>query len=633
MWIPFSAALHSGAQSLSQYFKPAASDPAQDLPDGVAFTGRGALEGQQIAVPLSGESPEAGDVARLPPQVQQALQQSGGDGRAQMQTRLEPAADLSPLYVPRPLSLAANGRVIEMLQAHALAAGSVLSSDQIAGYVALGEHALHAIAQIRSPQGQESAPMPTQLPVAGGLFLSANQEVMRAISWYVVACAAQQDVNRQAEGITHQIDGKTITDLTIAGAYVFKDTHHAIYDFMNHYPAVYSRISTHFNERSDSALLAYGNAVQRGIEDYQQRLPGEGGTILFDKLKGGEIFFKFEHSGMPTMASAGKVDDQGQGGAGSYGVAQRVGSHSLSFLWTRMYPSPGVERKEHVYKGLLENAVHRPFLVLVRQAQSLGLLEAQGTPDQYAKQSKNQGLPYLEQVLDQLEAKLTEAEPTPEQEELRQSLMALQSRIFGVKDTLGAQSNHLGIVRRGAETHVDLNPANLDLQRAQQGFVRPGGTSNAELPSLTRLEEICDGDAAAASWLSRFASQMSAAPLRDYLRNELLGAAGSGVELIGGTETLAIAREAQGVELQWDFAYRKQDDVPLQIRRKDTLWTMRDDATLEASIRLRFEGLDAFDAGRPPVPAVIQPLACSVQNFELAQVFDQEFDAEVIDPD
>lgn len=632
MGIPFSAVLRSGAQFLSLYSTPAAAAP-QAAPDAAVFTGQGALQGQQIGVPLSAEAPEAGDAAQLPPQVQRALRESGGDGQAQTLAGLQPAADLSPLYVPRPLSLATNARVIEMLQAHAKAAGSALSSEQIAGYVALGEHALHAIAQIRAPEGQAAAPMPEQLPVAGGLLLSANLEVMRAISWYVVACAAQQDANRQAAGMDDQIGGKTITDLTIAGAYVFKDPHHAIYDFMNHYPAVYSRISTHFNERSESPLLAFGQADQRGMEDYEHRLPGEGGTILFDKLRGGEMFFKFEHAGMPTMESAGRLDDQGLGGASSYEVAQRVGSHAFSFVWTLMYTAPGVERKEHVYKGLLESEVHRPFLELVRQAQLLGLLDAQDTADQHAKQSKNQGLPHLEQTLARLGARLEESEQAPEHMELRLSLAALQRRISEAKRMLGAQSDHLGIVRRGAETHVDLNPANADLQRAQLGFVQPAGTSDAEVPSLSALWAICGGNAAAAVWLRDFSRRMSAAPLLEYLRNEMLGAAGSNAELVGGTATLAITRQAHGVELQWNFAYRKQDGAPLQIRREGQLRTLRDDARLEASIRLRFAGLDAFDAGKPPVPTVIQPLAYSVQNFELGQVFDQEFDAELIEPD
>lgn len=43
------------------------------------------------------------------------------------------------------------------------------------------------------------------------------------------------------------------------------------------------------------------------------------------------------------------------------------------------------------------------------------------------------------------------------------------------KELLGAQSNHLGIVRLGAETHVDLNPPRAHLQQALDGLSRLQG--------------------------------------------------------------------------------------------------------------------------------------------------------------
>lgn len=300
---------------------------------GVAVNGTGALQGQQISVPVSTAAPEPGDGAGLPPQVQHVLAQPEEDLHRQMHAQLQPPPDLKPLSVPRPLSLATNARVIGMLEAHALAAHTCLERHEIVAYVALGERALRAIEQIRTGAGRESTPMPMRLSLAGGT-LTPNLEVMRAISWYLVACAAQQDANREAQGVCNQIGDQLITDLTISGSYVFKDPHHALYDFMNHYPGVYSRISTHFNERSESARSG-SQADQRGIEDCENRLPGENGSILFDKLTQGEIFFKFEHAGMPTMTSAGEVDDLGKGGASTQQVLQRVASHSMSSTFSR----------------------------------------------------------------------------------------------------------------------------------------------------------------------------------------------------------------------------------------------------------------------------------------------------------
>ncbi len=659
MGITFSVALHAGGQPPPQHSTPSPPQPAPDAQTGTMVDGNGALQGQQIGVPVAGEPPKAGDTADLPHQVQQVLLQPGENLQAQV------PAGLSSLYVPQPLTLATNALVIDMLCAHAEAAGSVLARDEITGYVALGERAVQAISQIRQREGDAEVSMPQRLQMENGILLSAQLEVMRAISWYVVACAAQQDANRQACGVESQIGGKVITDLTIAGSYVVKDPHNAIYDFMNHYPGVYARISTHFNERSDSALLAYGHADQRGIEDYQNRLPGEGGTILFDRLKDGEIFFKFEHDGVPTLASA-RALERGQGGATDLEVAYRVGSHTLSFLWTLMYASPGVERKEHVYKGLLEAQVHRPFLELVRNAQALGMLEQGASEAQHARQSKAQGLPHLERTLAQLEAKLGDQALTEELAALRLSLAGLKETIGQAKLILGAQSDHLGIIRRGAETHADLNPPRAHLQHAQQlflqlagdaaqgqasqssglyeeaaqdwavhgitiaghafagsstdnGIVSVEGRASTLEQARSALLEVCGGNAVAADWISRFARQAQAAPLMDFLRQESLGSVGSGLELIGGKGRFAIEAADGGVELHWNFAYQQVGEARLEVRQGDgPLQTMHDRASLRASMSLRFEGLDQFAAADVPMPTISQPLTYSAENFQLA---------------
>lgn len=645
--------------------------PAGAMLNGAVLAGTGALHGQQISVPESSDPPEPVDASRLPPQVQHALLQPDEDLQRQMDAQLQPLPDQTPLYVPKPLSLATNARVIDMLEAHALAAGSKLHRSEIVAYVALGERALE---QIRA-----STPMPTRGAV------TPNLEAMRGISWYVVACAAQQDVNREADGLRNQIGGQAITDLTISGSYVFKDPDNAVYDFMNSYPPLYSRISTHFNERSLSSGSSSGQADQRGIEDYQSRLPGENGTILFDKLTQGEIFFKFESAGMPTAASAGMVDNQKQGGASWFQVGQRVFNHAASFIWTRFYPTPGVERKEHVYKGLLETEVYQPFLQIMVMAQAHGLLKEGATLALHKKQSQEEGLPHLEKTLAQIKEQINEqigmgSEQTAALTELLLNLTALEAAIQNSKEQLGAQSNHLGIIRRGAETHVDLNPPSAYLKQASDGFSRlegdaarpqgvqqstgvhaetaqdwsrhngitingvtypgsqagtgiaPGieGRESTLQQAQRALVDLCGNNAVAADWISRFARQAQAAPLVEYLRKESMGTLGSDLELIGAKGTFAIEKKGDGVELRWDLLYQKEGDAPLQITTGDKmLHTMQDDATLKASMILRFEGLDTFVAGRAPAPTILQPLVYSTSNFHLS--IEDQF--EVIDPD
>lgn len=655
----------SGAPPLAQNPVPQDDYPVAPIPagNGSAVTGTGALQGQQISVAVSGAAPEPGDVADLPTQVLQALAQPAQEQQRQMNAQLQAPPALTALYKPQPLSLASNARVIALLEAHALAAHTPLKRHEIAGYVALGERAIRAIEQIRKGEGNESTPMPARLSVAGAT-LTPNLEVMRAISWYVVACAAQQDANREAEGISNQIGDQVITDLTISGSYVFKDPHNALYDFMNLYPAVYSRISTHFNERSELPRSGSGKADQRGIEDYQNRLPGENGTILFDKLTQGDIFFKFEHAGMPTLAGAWQVDDQGQGAATSQQVLQRVMSHSLSFVWTLLFPTPGVERKEHVYKGLLEKEVYRPFLEMMQTSQAYGLLQEGGTPALHAKLSQNEGLPHLEKTLAQIRAQIDAGtEQTAELTQLLPALTALEQAIQHSKEQLGAQSNHLGIIRRGAETHVDLNPPRVHLKQALERFTAaraqsavppavihaetaqdwalhgvtingvtyPGAqVENGMAPGVEgrqsmleqaqrALVDICGGNALAADWISRFARQAQARPLVEYLRQESLGSVGSNLELMGGQGAFAIEPKAGGVELSWNFLYQKVGTAPLQIRQGENApETMQDDATLKASVTLRFEGLATFVAGQAPTPTILQPLTYSLSNFNLA---------------
>lgn len=381
-------------------------------------------------------------------------------------------ADFTALYVPQRGGLATNRDVLGMLHAHAQAAGTLLQPEEIKKYVALGQRVVDAIRltaqasssaqETRSGNAQSTVAGVQRLKVAtqaGDVMVTPNQEVTRAISWYVAACAALQDVNQPPTSEPRVVDGKVVADLSISGSYVFKDPGNAIYNFMQSSPLAYARVSTHFNERSASDLLFGGYADQRGIEDYQRRLPGENGTILFDKLKNGEMFVKFEAAGVPVYPASKRVDDMGQGRAGFLEVSARQIMHSLSYLRTRFVSSPGMERKEHVYKGILKLIVHDPFMQVVTAAAKLALLEPGVSAKYHAQLSKEKGLPHLEDTLNRLRTRIDgQAEQSFALKDLKVMLDDTEKGIQDVKERLGMQSNHLGIVRRGAETHVDLDP-------------------------------------------------------------------------------------------------------------------------------------------------------------------------------
>lgn len=635
-----------GGQKASEQSAQDASASAAAQADG-ALGVAGPAQEQRLHVPQHSHPPESGSIDSLPLAVQ----------RVALEVQLQPAlpaqtsarvaqqpsvSDLTPLCLPRPGSLATNAAVIEALEAHAQAADTAIARDAIVRYIALGECAVREIQKLAAEgTGADAAnagPPKASWPSVMGVTLTPNLEVIRAISWYVVACAAQQDAN-QRTGQPRLIGGREVTDLSIGGSYMFKDPNRAIYHFMNSSPLAYPRISTHFNERSEGALNSWGQADQRGIEDYDRLLPGENGTVLFDQLKdvsGHQVMFvKFEHAGVPPVdRSAQMVDEHGSGSAPFYRAAERMISHALSFIWTRFAAVPEGERKEHVYKGPLKKEVHLPFMELIEAAQKMGLLSADMTAKEHEKRTQERGLPHLIDTLAQLKENIDNLPSnTEEQKQLGQSLDKLREAIENVTQVLGAQSNHLQITRRGAETHVDMAPPNAQLEKAKKKLTTlegdaaspPGPLEPYELevsavkyripagvhadtarewathgieingvayrasnPSdrvahgvegtMSTLEQACEAFVAAcgnnpmaAEWISRFARQALAEPLLEYLRGESLGTVGPDMDLSLGRRNLSIRRQEDGaVELSLDFSYENSEDAPVEVRNAKT---------------------------------------------------------------
>jgi len=653
-----------------------------------AQSGMGAMQGSQIRVG-SGTASGPAAFSQLPNEVQQAA----ADVRLQAPrtpqarqavlerpaARPQPSLSTSALYVSRPGGLATSFAVLETLVKHADEAGTKLTREEIKGYVALGEHAVHALQQ---PSALARRLGETVVhSVNPPLVLSPNLETARGISWYVAACAAQQDVNQKATRSATVVNGEEVTNLTLKGAFVFKDPNNAIHNFLQSSPLAYSRISSHFHERSASEIGFLG-PDQRGIEDYDRRLPGQNGAMLFDKLKGEpgkeEMFFKIESKGFPDVFSSSKrVDDQGMGRGTFWKAFKRWIGHCINFVTTRNTGAGGVDRKEHVHKGLLKTPVHEPFMQVVKSAAKLGLVTDVG---KHAEQAEKIGLPHLESTLAELKTAIGGVrELSNEHVALFHGLVEAQLAIVTAKAELGAQSDHLGIKRRGAETHIDLNSPQVHRQEAHKNLValepelstaqdllvpytppagvtgkhtipagvnivavkdwnrngfavngtvypgqgNPGNVSSHQDGESSTLEQgcsafvqACGGNPVAAEWISRFAHQGLAVPMLQYLNKEPLGTVGNGVLVSSGTQRFAIDTLPDGaVELTMDYRYQNSEEDPKPLLVGEDLVYMDKRASLSATVTLRFDNPAAYTSTEVPVPVISAPLTYTTSHF------------------
>jgi hypothetical protein len=235
---------------------------------------------------------------------------------------------------------------------------------------------------------------------------------------------------------------------------------------MSQAPTVGSRMSTHFNERSGTqeqhkiaGLFPSGKPAQRGIEDFRGMLPGQGGTILFDKLNARdgaqELFVKFEHGGCPPYFG-GLEKHEGVSTAISrfFPALSRNIGHAFSFLESRgSGGSVEGRRQEHVYKGLLKDSVYTPFMSLVKLAEKEGVNLGQNAKS-IGKSVQKTGLPVLHEMLDRIIEKANEQGKPGVAEEATRVRASVQEAL----SQLGRQSDQYGIERRGAEVHIELDP-------------------------------------------------------------------------------------------------------------------------------------------------------------------------------
>lgn len=426
----------------------ASADGAQAL-NQQAQLGQGALQGLQIAV---------------------------GNGAARAQIMTTPANPMQPptishkafeglsehhfaaLTQPTPDGLAARETVLDRLEQHAQARGTPLGRNELQQMVALGEHIASALTS-----GNVDANNPGRLTLnlhGQNVTVNSNLATTRALTWFMMAGAANQDAVREAMG-----DHSGVSDMVTNGAFLMKDEGNRVYNFLNAAPTCSARISTHFNERVDHAdvhtgLIGRGQPLQRGIEDFRSLMPGQAGAVLFDKVKGTdggqELFIKIEEVGCPPLFKK----EAHEGGVGKsigrfFASVGRHIKHALNFLKTRSQGTAGsaeVRRQEHVYKGVLKESVAKPFAELMDSARQAGLLGEDAKA--LGKSVKKLGLPFIMQTLAQVNQQAADAD----NQAILSGVKNLYVQINQEMMRLGLSSDRHGIERRGAEVHLSLDP-------------------------------------------------------------------------------------------------------------------------------------------------------------------------------
>ncbi|HSV48178.1 MAG TPA: hypothetical protein VLJ58_20475 [Ramlibacter sp.] len=375
--------------------------------------------------------------------------------RAETTYKMENATMLAALSQPRDDSVLNKEGVTQKLMAHAQKTGhGNMTEAQIKELVATGEHIAKAL------QGPGGDQLPLKVTIDGVEHtVESSTYTARAVSWYMMAQAASQDVDRARMDPT-----STTSDMTTNGSFVMKDPGNRMYNFLSSAPTCGSRMSTHFAERSGGdrehlvgGLIPSGKLAQRGIEDFQGKMPGQGGTMLFDKLKPGldgqpELFVKFESGGCPPYFKTEKHEGFGHGFARFFSALDRNIGHATSFLHSRFSNDKGpgqVVRQEHVYKGVMKN-IGTQFAGLVDKAIGAGVID--GSAKAIGKQVHKMGLPYVQDAI----ATIREAARAQGNQEVLKMCNDLTDAIVDQTGALGLVSDKFGIERRGAESHIGL---------------------------------------------------------------------------------------------------------------------------------------------------------------------------------
>lgn len=385
---------------------------------------------------------------------------------------------LGKLEKIEPDTLASRGDVMEKVIAHAAGQNNEISAEDLRRYVATGEKLAVALlargsgkadpadADVNVGAGAGASGSPVSVTIDGSpVEVRSSLYTARALSWYVMAKAAEQDIAQS------RLRADVPSNMTASGTFVMKDPGNAVFDFLSAAPSAGDRISTHFNERVDHGrrdrLLGFfgmDKAIQRGIEDYGRLMPGKRGCLLFDKLVGRngdkEIFIKFESAGCPALfrfdGDVGAKNEKNieQKVSGFFSAAERTLSHAINFSKKHKAPTAQtVERQEFVNKGPFKHLIAKPFVALASAAGRAGIIRE--SKKEITSSVENFGLAFVLGALDHIASNAARGSAT---QPLARQASELRRVVTDEMARLGIYSDIHGIERRAAEVHLSLAP-------------------------------------------------------------------------------------------------------------------------------------------------------------------------------
>lgn len=332
--------------------------------------------------------------------------------------------------------------ILDKLDNYREAVGSKISREEMCALINTGEHLVNAISRGDVQGGTIS------LTVGDQHFnVDSSLHTTRAISWYLTAKTAETELVMGGD------------QMVTKGSMMMKDPGNRLFNFLNAAPTSYGRVSSHFNERAVPGTpidRLSGQPLQRGIEDYGNKLPGGKGAMLFNKLQDEQMFMKFEHVGMPTifrLSGHGESHNTALEKIGNaFNSIGRCIKHSLSFITSRFDTNAagfGVHR-EHAHKDATRDAVFEPFVSVMSHLE--GVEGAETLPDDLVTMGKKWGTDFMSDALENLPKNALQVKPGHE-EDFAAALAAAKASIAAFRDTQGPD---FGAERKGMEAHVSL---------------------------------------------------------------------------------------------------------------------------------------------------------------------------------
>jgi hypothetical protein len=257
-------------------------------------------------------------VMQLPRLINQHIVQPRADRQFEVANRQV----LAQLRTPIEGSITQNASAMARLEQHAQDMGTPIGKDALKQLVATGEHLARGLAALAPPTPDADGMVevslddtpPTPLPAGGSpltlkldgqpVKVESSMHTTRALAWYMMATAAAQDGARAAG--------------PDAGAMRVPDPGNHLHSFLSAAPGAAPRMSPAVGERSDPqqplSLTPRGQPTQRGVEDARKMLPGECGTMLFDKAPDGEgLRVRFASTGFPPYLQSEARPGEGPG--------------------------------------------------------------------------------------------------------------------------------------------------------------------------------------------------------------------------------------------------------------------------------------------------------------------------------